>query len=74
MRWLVRGLVVLVTFVGVGITTTHLLVAHAVARGSPEYSVRLGGAVGGLFVGGVSAVLVAFGLLLARRPGPPRED
>jgi hypothetical protein len=63
-RWLWRVLAVVAVFVGVGYATMHLLVARAVARGAPEYSVRLGGAVGGLFVGGGAAVVIGLALLL----------
>jgi hypothetical protein len=62
-----RVLAVVAVFLGVGYATMHLLIARAVARGAPEYSVRLGGAMGGLFVGGGAAVLVGLALLLGSR-------
>ncbi len=65
-----RGLLVVATFLLVGYATMHLLIARAVARGTPEYSVRLGGAVGGLFVGGAAAVLVGIALLVGRKRKP----
>lgn len=64
MRWIWRALTVAFVFAAVGYATARLLIAHAVARGAPEYSIRLGGAMGGLFVGGVAAVLVALVMLL----------
>ena len=74
MRWLWRALAVLGTFLIVGYTTMRLLIAHAVAKGTPEYNVRLGGAMGGLFVGGVAAVLLALALLLGGRSSAEPED
>lgn len=72
MRVAMRVLLVLLVFAGVGWGTMHLLVARAVARGTPEVAVRLGGAMGGLFVGGVAATLVALVVLLGGRRR--RED
>ena len=74
MRWRWRLVVILITFLGVGYTTMRLLVAHAVAKGSPEYSVRLAGAMGGLFVGGGSAALAALLLWLNQKPSPLKRD
>ncbi len=70
MRVIWRAFLILGTFLGVGYATMHLLVAHAVARGTPEYSVRLAGAMAGLFVGGVAALLLTLALLLGGRRGP----
>ncbi len=70
MRVLWRVLLVLFTFGGVGYLTMHLLIARAVAHGTPEYSVRLAGAMGGLFVGGSVACLVALVFLLGGRRRP----
>lgn len=68
MRWIWRVLLVLAVFGVLGYTATHVLIAHAVAKGTPEYSVRLGAAVGGLFLGGAGAGLVALALLVGGRP------
>lgn len=67
MRVLWRTLLILGTFLGAGYLTMHLLITRAVARGVPEVNVRLGGAVGGLFVGGAAASLLALALLLGGR-------
>lgn len=67
MRVAWRVLLVLVTFAVIGYTTMHVLIARAVDRGAPEYSVRLGGAMGGLFVGGAAAVLVGIALLAGKK-------
>ena len=72
MRVAWRVLLVLTTFAIVGYTAMHVLVAHAVAKGTPEYAVRLGAAMGGLFIGGGAAVLVGIALLVSgKRPPPP---
>ena len=75
MRWLWRVLLVLVVFGVVGDLAMRMLIAHAVARGLPEYSVRLGGAMGGLFIGGGAAVVVAIALLVwGKRSLPGKEE
>lgn len=74
MKLLLRILAVLLTFLGVGFATMHVLIARGVARGTPEYELRLGGAMGGLFVGGASACLVGLALLLSRARRPTDED
>ena len=56
----------------VGMLTSHLVVARAVAHGTPEYAVRLAGAMAGLFAAGIAAVLLALGMLTTRRR-PPME-
>ena len=73
MRWLWRVVLVVGVFAGVGYGAMRLLIAHAVARGAPEYSVRLGAAMGGLFVGGVAAVLVGIALLVGGKRSLPDE-
>ena len=67
------GLVFLVSL-AVGYGTTHLLIARAVARGTPEYSVRMGGALGGLFAGGAVLVLLGLALLWWRNKPVQNED
>lgn len=76
MRLLWRALAVLGTFVVTGFIAMHVVVAHAVARGTPEYSVRLAGAMAGLFLGGAAAVLVTIALLIGnkRSPSTDHED
>ncbi len=58
-----RIFLLLAVFLGVGFWAAQALIAHAVAGGTPEYSVRLAGAMGGLFAGGGAAVLVALALV-----------
>lgn len=78
MRFAVRALLILFTFVAVGYGTMHWLIARAVSHGTPEYQVRMGGALGGLFAGGIAATLVLLALLLGRKrphlPPEPTED
>ncbi len=74
MRVLWRALAVLAVFLGVGYATMHLLIARGMAHGTPEYDLRLGGAMGGLFVGGAAASLVALLFLLGGRRAPAQGD
>lgn len=72
-RLIGRILLILAIFLGVGLWTGQVLIAHAVAQGTPEYKVRLAGAMGGLFAGGTAAAVAGLALLLAqpkRRPQP----
>ncbi len=68
-----RVLLVVAVFAGVGWLTSHLVVARAVAHGTPEYAVRLAGYMSGLFVGGVAAMLAGLAMLLAGR-GSSADD
>jgi hypothetical protein len=68
MRVIWRALLLLFVFLGTGYATMHLVIAHAVAKGTPEYAVRLAGAMAGLFVGAAAAVLVGLALVLGRGP------
>ena len=63
-----RILLLLAVFLGVGFAAAHALIAHAVAAGTPEYNVRLAGAMSGLFAGGSATVLVAVALFFGRKP------
>lgn len=64
---------------GVGLWTAHALIAHAVAAGTPEYNVRLAGAMGGLFAGGSAASVTGLATFMARprrqkRAEPPDPE
>lgn len=74
MRTVGRSLLILAVFLGVGYATMHLLIARAVARGVPEYNVRLAGAMGGLFVGGAAASVLTLALLLGGKRAPAPHD
>ena len=65
--FLFRVLLLIAIFVGVGIWAAHLMIARAVARGTPEYDVRLASYMAGLFVGGSVATVAGIGMLLAGR-------
>lgn len=67
LRLVGRILLLLAVFLGVGLWSAHALIAHAVAEGTPEYRVRLAGAMGGLFAGGGAAALVLLALVFGRR-------
>ena len=74
MRLWLRVLVVVAVFAGVGWATAHIIIARAVARGTPEYEVRLAGAMAGLFVGGAAAVIVLLASLLGARRSARQND
>ena len=69
LRLLGRIVLLLALFLGVGCWTAHALIAHAVAAGTPEYKVRLAGAMGGLFAGGGATMIAGLALLL-EKPRP----
>lgn len=73
-RLIGRILLLLAVFLGVGLWTGQALIAHAVAAGTPEYEVRLAGAMGGLFAGGGATALTGLALLLARPRRRTPED
>ena len=73
-RLIGRILLILAVFLGVGLWTGQALIAHAVAGGTPEYSVRLAGAMGGLFAGGGAAALTGLACVLARPGRRPRVE
>ena len=62
-----RVLLLTAVFLVVGFLTAHALIHHAVARGAPEYDVRLAGYMGGLFCGGLAALVAGVILLIGRK-------
>jgi TRAP-type C4-dicarboxylate transport system permease small subunit len=66
MRLIVRTLVLLVVFVGVGWLTGRT-VAHHAAAGTPVAEVRLSAAMAALFAGGAAAVVVGIALVWRRQ-------
>jgi hypothetical protein len=54
-------------FVGVGVLTAHLVLAHHANAGAYEPQVRLGADMAGLFAGGAAALLTLIAVLLRRR-------
>ena len=69
MQSLWRLFAIVATFLVVGYTTMHVVIARSVAKGMLEYSVRLGGAMAGLFVGGAVATVLALWILLRPKRG-----
>jgi len=65
MRLVLRTLIVVAVFVGVGLATANGVVKHAVNAGAAESQVRLAGAMAGLFAGGAAAVLAGIAMALA---------
>lgn len=55
-------------FVAVGVTVAKAILHHAVVSGADPVQVRLGAWTGGLFAGGLSAVLVGIAVAWAMRP------
>ena len=70
MRRFARISILVLVPLAVGVLTSHLLIARAVAQGTPEYAVRLAGEMAGLFAAGLAAVVVGLGLLVTRRRPP----
>jgi hypothetical protein len=65
MRLVLRVLLLLVVFAGVGWFAAHLATAHAVA-GTPAAQVQLAAAMAGLFAGGAAAVVAGIAMLRRR--------
>ena len=65
--FLFRVLLLIAIFVGVGFWSAHAVIARSVARGMPEYDVRLAGYMAGLFIGGSVVTVVGVGMLVAGR-------
>lgn len=61
--FILRVLLLIGIFAGVGLWGAHAVLAHAMAQGKPEYEVRLASYMAGLFIGG-SAAMVAGILML----------
>jgi TRAP-type C4-dicarboxylate transport system permease small subunit len=61
MRVLLRVLIVVAVFAGVGWGTARAVLHHA-AMGTPATQVRLSAAMAGLFAGGAAAVVAGIGL------------
>lgn len=62
-----RVTLLLGVFLIVGFATSRALIHHAVARGVPEYDVRLAGYMGGLFCGAVAAAAAGLALFIGRK-------
>jgi TRAP-type C4-dicarboxylate transport system permease small subunit len=66
MRVIVRTLVLLVVFIGVGWLTARSVIHHA-AAGTPAAEIRLSAAMAALFAGGAAAVIVGIALVWRRQ-------
>ena len=72
--FLLRVLLLVAIFAGVGVWAAHFVIAREMARGQPEYAVRLASYMTGLFVGGSVATLAGgVMLLLGRRAARNRQ-
>jgi hypothetical protein len=66
MRVMMRVVVVIAVFAGVGWGTAHAVRRHA-AVGTPVAQVQLASGMAGLFAGGAAAVVVGIALVWRRR-------
>lgn len=64
---LLRVILLIAIFAGVGIWAAKLVLARAMAHGQPEYAVRLASYTAGLFVGGSVATVAGVLMLLMQR-------
>ena len=63
--FILRILLLIAIFGVVGVWTAQWMIAREVARGKPEYEVRLAAYTGGLFAGGSVATVVGVLMLLS---------
>ncbi len=74
LRLLWRAVALLTVFIAVGLATSHLVIAQALAHGAKIYEVRLAGFMAGLFAGGAATALAGLAIVMeARRGGRRRE-
>jgi hypothetical protein len=66
MRMVVRTLVLVVVFAGVGWLTARGVMAHVASGGAMQPEVRLAGAMAGLFAGGAAAVIAGIAMVWGR--------
>ena len=66
MRVILRALVLLIVFGGVGWLTARSVMGHAASRGAMQPEVRLAGAMAGLFAGGAATLVAGIAMVWAR--------
>ena len=62
-----RAAVVLAVFAGVGLLTSHAVIAHEVRQGIAGVQVRMAAWMAGLFAGGAAATVAGIALIVTRR-------
>jgi len=67
MKLVIRAVVLIAVFAGVGFAVAKAVIEHAAVNGAAGPEVRLAGAMAGLFVGGAAAGLSGLGMVLLRR-------
>ena len=61
-------------FAGVGVWAAHLVMAREMAHGQPEYAIRLASYMTGLFAGGSLATVAGVVMLLLDRQAARRRQ
>jgi hypothetical protein len=69
MRVVVRALVLVAVFAGVGWLTARAVMDHVASRGAMQPEVRLSGAMAGLFAGGAATLVVGIAMVWSRGKG-----
>ena len=67
MRVVVRALVLVAVFVGVGWLTARAVMSHVASAGAMQPEVRLAGAMAGLFAGGAVTLIVGIAMVWSRK-------
>lgn len=67
MRMVLRTLLLLAVFAGVGWLTARGVMDHVASRGAMQPEVRLSGAMAGLFAGGAATLIVGIAMVSLRR-------
>lgn len=71
MRVVLRSLVLLAVFAGVGWLTARGVMDHVASRGAMQPEVRLAGAMAGLFAGGAATLIAGIAMVWARGRSQP---
>jgi len=67
MRVVVRTLVLIAVFAGVGWLTARAVMNHVESKGAMQPEVRLSGAMAGLFAGGAATLVVGIAMVWSRK-------
>ena len=67
MRVIMRALVLVAVFAGVGWLTARAVMTHGESTGAMQPEVRLSGAMAGLFAGGATTLVVGIAMAWSRK-------
>ena len=67
MRVIMRALVLVAVFAGVGWLTARAVMTHVESMGAMQPEVRLSGAMAGLFAGGATTLVVGIAMAWSRK-------